>query len=171
MSVPTSTPEKKSKLVQSLREGIAVVQMILFKEIRLYLTQNYSHKDATYHGMLSGAVINEIFAINNPGEKFKKFRQDNLAIIEQELLSFPKELPTLLPILTDALRVQTLCDQQEGADSSKAIISAELVGLLLQDRELPLPSTFMTRVRLLGEKHGLTIAPVQITPEEDSSIH
>jgi hypothetical protein len=170
MNDPSSTPEKKSALIQSLREGIAVVQMILFKEIRQRITKKYPNEDASYHGMLSGALINEIFASSNPEEKFQKFRKKNWAIIEQELLSLPEEHPNLLPILTDALRVQTLCDHQEGGEDSQVLVKAESLGLLQKQREIPLPSTFMTRIRILGEQHGLTIAPVQISPEDDK-IH
>ncbi len=170
MTTPPSTPNKNSQLIITLREGVGVLQMILFKELRSHLSQQFPDKDVTYHSMLTGAIINELFDSQNPEEKFQKFRKENLAVIEQELLGLAQNLPALRPILTDALRVQTLCDHQEGNDNSKCLVYAEELGILISERELPLPSTFMTRIRSIGEQYGLTIPPVQITPEEDNSI-
>ncbi len=147
-----------------------MVQMIFFKELRTLLTKRFPEKDSSYHSLLAGAILNELFDSHNPEEKFQTFRKNNLAIIEQQLLNLNEDLPSLRPSLTDALRVQTLCDNQEGHDSSKILLTAEELGVLMTDRELPLPSTFMTRIRTLGELHGLTVAPLQITPEDDSSI-
>ena len=45
------------------------------------------------------------------------------------------------------------------------------LGILVEEREVPLPSIFMTVVRLLGEEHNLIIPPVQITPEQDQMVH
>ncbi len=39
----------------------------------------------------------------------------------------------------------------------------------MEERDIPLPSTFMTSVRELGKQHNLLIPPVQITPEQDDS--
>ncbi len=171
MDINSTTSQNKSQLIVTLREGVAVVQMILYKELRSHLVQKFPKQDTTYHSLLTGAIVNELFATQNPEEKFHNFRTENLAIIEQELLSLSQNLPALRPSLTDALRVQTLCDHQEGGDSSKTLRNAEELGILIQERELPMPSIFMTRIRTLGEEHGLTIAPVQITQEEDNIIH
>ena len=108
--------------------------------------------------------------MENPEEKFQKFNQDNRATIEQELIGFAANFPALLHRLTDALRIQVLCDSQEGEDSAAVLEQAAKLGILIKDREIPLPSTFMTLIRQLGEEHGLTIAPVQINAEDDSLI-
>ena len=49
-------------------------------------------------------------------------------------------------------------------------LTAEALGVLLKDRDLPLPSSFMTLVRGLGEQYQLVVAPVEISPEEDQSL-
>ena len=165
-----TTPEKKSQFITSLREGIAVVQMVLFKEIKTSLTKKQPLKDHTFLSMLAGAVTNEVFASQNPEEKFATFRRENRGEIEQELLSLRTDMPDLCAKITDALRIQTLCDHQEGGDSSGTLIRAKECGILVEEREIPLPSTFMTSVRLLGEEHNLIIPPVQITPEQDRLI-
>ncbi len=103
-------------------------------------------------------------------EKFSRFRSDNQALIEQELLGLAEEYRGLLVPLTDALRVQTLCDNQEGGDSTQVLNRAGELGLLLVDRDVPLPSGFMTMIRELGQQHNLIIPPVPITPEQDQQI-
>ena len=160
-----------SQLIAVLREGIGVVQMVLFKELREFFTEKYPDKDITFRSMLIGAVINQLFGTINPEDKFTAFNRDNRALIEQELIGFAKQFPELRPCITDALRVQALCDSQTGEDSTAPLVHADELGILIKTREIPLPSIFMTLTRQLGEKHGLTIAPVQITPEQDNLVH
>ncbi len=162
---------QQSQLIEVLREGISILQMILFKELRLSFAQKYPEKESRDRSMLCGAVINTLFGVENPEEKFKTFNRRNHAVIEQELLGFAEHFQHLLPSLTDALRVQTLCDHQEGAPSPEVLKRAEELGILVGGREVPLPSAFMTHIRGLGEQHGLTVAPVQIPPEQDTLIH
>ncbi len=165
-------PEKQSQLISVLREGVSVVQMILFKEIRAKLSKSFPDRDAAFASMLAGAIVNEVFGSTNPEEKFARFRQEHKALIEQELLSLKSEQARLLPALTDALRIQSLCDYQEDSDSSSILVRAGELGILVADRTVPMPSTFMTLVRGLGEQHGLIIAPVQIPPEQDNlTVH
>ena len=166
----TTTPEKKSQLIASLREGIAVVQMVLFKEIRARLSEKQPLEEPTFLSMLAGSITNEIFSTQNPEKKFAAFRQKNLGEIEQEIISLRTDMPKLCAKVTDALRIQVLCDHQEGEDSSGTLIRAKEIGVLAEERDVPLPSTFMTAVRLLGEEHNLIIPPVQITPEQDHSM-
>lgn len=161
---------QKSELINVLREGVSVVQMVLFKELRTLFAVKHQEKDLTYRSRLAGAIINKLFGAENPEKKFQDFNRENRAIIEQELLSLPEQLPQLQINITDTLRVQMLCDSQEGEDATPILQRAEELGILIKDRELPLPSTFMTLVRMLGEEHGLTIAPSQITPDDDTTL-
>lgn len=166
----TESSQKKSALIQALREGIGVVQMVIFKELRTSFIEKYPERDLTSRSMLVGAIINKIFGMENPEPKFQKFNQENKAVIEQELIDLPTNHPELLNRITDALRVQVLCDNQEGEDSTAVLHKAEEFGFLVKDREIPLPSAFMTLVRRLGEDHGLTVAPTQVNTEDDSLI-
>ena len=173
----TTTPEsnssqKDSQLITALREGVGVVQMVLFKEIRTILAKKMVAAGNNHVSMLAGSITNEAFGTRNPEEKFAQFRKNNRADIEQGLLCIKEELPELCPTLTDALRIQALCDHQEGADSSEILVQAKAFGFLKEEREIPLPSTFMTVIRMLGEKHNLIVPPVQITSaQDDSMIH
>lgn len=162
--------KKDSQLIAALREAVGVVQMILFKEMRKTLETKTYNIEPSQHSMLAGAITNEVFGTPNPEEKFAQFREANWGIIEQELLSLGGEFPFLCKYVTDALRIQVLCDHQEGGDSSVTLVKAKEFGILLEDRDVPLPSTFMTIVRELGKSHNLIIPPVQITSEEDDSM-
>ena len=164
------TPEKKSQLITSLREGVGIVQMVLFKETKSNLVKKNPTMDANFLSMLAGSITNEVFGTQNPQEKFVTFRKSNWGLIEQELLSLVTDMGKLCTKVTDALRIQTLCDHQEGTDSSETLTRAKERGYLIEEREIPLPSTFMTIIRMLGEEHNLIIPPVQITPEQDQSM-
>ena len=162
--------EQKSQLIRSLREGVSVVQMVVFKEIRNNLMEKMPDPDKTKLAMLAGSITNEVFGTQNPEEKFVLFCKENWGVIEQELLNLKEDLANLRTFLTDALRIQTLCDHQEGDDSSATLIRAKQFGFLIEDRDIPLPSSFLTSVRELGKEHNLLIPHVQITPEQDDSM-
>lgn len=145
--------------------------MVLFKEVRASLASRYPDQGSSFLAMLAGAITNELFGTRHPDEKFVRFREENQATIEQELLALATHLPHLRNPLTDALRIQVLCDSQEGSDSSAILIRASDFGTLVTDRDIPLPSLFMTTVRDLGEKYGLVIAPVPIAGDAEPIIH
>jgi hypothetical protein len=168
---PSEQPEKTNKLLTALQEGVGLVQMILFKELRNLLGKKYAERDIISLSMLAGAITNEVFGTQNTEEKFRIFSQENKALIEQELLGLAQELPSLRKNITDALRIQALCDSQMGGDSTALLTRADELGILVKQREIPLPSTFMTLIRTLGEQHGLIIPPVFIAPEDDTILH
>lgn len=166
----SETPEKNSQLLNALREGIGVIQMVLFKELRAKLDDKNPECDKVHLSMLAGSITNEIFGTQNREEKFARFRTENLGSIEQELLSLRENHPAICQHVTDALRIQTLCDHQDGVDSASTLVRAKENGFLLEDRDIPLPSSFMTTVRELGQQHNLIIPPLEISPEQDDSM-
>jgi len=150
-----------------------VVQMVLFKELRSLLARKYPDRDSLSIAMLTGAITNELFGTLNLEEKFQDFRRQNRADIEQELLGLARELPSLTAPLTDALRMLALCDLQEEKDSgndTRLLTQAADIGLLIPERELPLPSTFMIMARDLGNTHHLIIAPTEVGQDDDQGI-
>lgn len=168
----SETTDKKSHLITALREAVGIVQMVLYKEVRILLSRKKSAMDPARLAGLAGAITNEVFGTQNPEDRFVRFRAENWGEIEQELLALKEELPDLCAEITDALRIQTLCDHQEGNDTSQILVHAKEYGFLLEEREIPLPSFFMTLVRALGEKHNLIIAPAQMTPlQETPMVH
>ena len=166
----SDTDNKDSRLIPILREGIAVIQMIFFKEVKTVIARKYPELASSAQTMLAGAITSELFGSHNKEEKFQNFRNQHQGTIEQELLCLKDEVPQLTAPLADALRVQTLCDNQEGLDSGHVLKQADSFGILPQDRELPLPSAFMETVRKLGGEHNLIIPPVEIDPTEEQSL-
>jgi hypothetical protein len=166
----TEPTHKNSQLLAALREAVGVVQMVLFKEIRARIAKKKPHAEPSNISGLAGAITNEVFGTQNPDSKFVRFRAENLGKIEQELLALKDELPELCIEITDALRIQTLCDRQEGNDSSQTLVRAKEFGFLMEDRDVPLPSSFMVLARALGERHNIIIPPAQITPVHDGTI-
>ncbi len=164
------TTEKQSRLIGSLREGVSLIQMVFFKEVKALLEKKYPDKALKTQMMLAGAITNELFGTLNPEPKFADFRQEHRALIEEELTGLAASLPHLCNYITDALRVQALCDNQQGVEDPGVLQTAEALGILVKERNLPLPSSFMTVVRGLGEQYQLIIAPVQISPEDDQSL-
>lgn len=162
--------EKQSQLIGVLREGVSLVQMVFYKEVKDLLVSHYPDEDIKKLLMLAGAITNEVFGTPNPDPKFVAFRQEHRVLIEEELGGLATNLPQLCPYVTDALRVQTLCDKQESIEDPGVLQTAESLGILVNDRNVPLPSAFMTLVRGLGEQYQLIVAPVQISPEDDQSL-
>lgn len=162
--------KKDSRLIPILREGVAVIQMIFFKELKALICKKHPELEGPAQTMLTGAITNELFGSHNREEKFQTFRNQHQGTIEQELLCLKDEIPHLTAPLADALRVQTLCDNQEGIDSSHVLKQADILGVLPPDRELPLPSAFMETVRKLGSDHKLIIPPVEIDAAEEQEL-
>ena len=161
---------KKSQIVEALREGVAVVQMVFFKELRTQISKRFPDLEQKDQLMLTGAITNELFGTRNQEVRFAQFRDNHKAVIEQELLGLAANLADLRPYITDALRVQALCDSHEGSENSAVLEAADRIGILLRDRDIPLPSVFMTFSRGLGDQHQLITPPVQITAEDDSTM-
>lgn len=159
-----------SRLLPILREGVAVIQMIFFKELKVAISKNHPELESSAQTMLAGAITNEVFGSSNQEEKFQSFRNKHQGTIEQELMGLSSELPNMIDPLADALRIQTLCDNQEGKDSAHVLKQADSFGILSHDRELPLPSAFMETVRTLGAIHKLIIPPVEINTAEEQRL-
>jgi hypothetical protein len=162
----------QSRLIEALREAVAVVQMVFFKQTKALLTRKYSRQDERYLLGLAGAITNEVFGSVNPEPVVVAFREQNRGAIEQEMLALRDDLGELCGEITDALRIQTLCDHQLGIDSSPVLLRAKEYGYLVEERDIPLPSSFMTLARQLGAQHKL-ISPPLPTPREEypSTVH
>lgn len=156
----------QSRLIEALREAVAVVQMVFFKETKALLTRKRPSQEERYLLSLAGAITNEVFGSDNPDPRVVAFRERNRGAIEQELLALGDDLRELCGEITDALRIQTLCDHQLGIDSSPLLVRAKEYGYLLEERDVPLPSSFMTLARQLGARHKLICPPLPAPPQE-----
>lgn len=170
MTEKNEKSEKNNQLVTALREGVGLVQMLLYKELRERLRAEQPARDQMEVALLAGAITGEVFAARNPDEKFVEFRKMHWAEIEQELLFLQQNHTELCLFLTDALRIQVLCDYHENINSAALLHTAQRYGYLDTDRETPLPSSFMTNIRKLGSQNGLIIPPVTINSEQDKKL-
>lgn len=147
----------KRELIPSLREGVDIVRMIFFKQMKEYLSEKYQNEDNSYPGMLAGAIMNELFGTLNPVEKFSIFAEANNETIQQELNIVDEQFPELRILLTDALRIHFLCNHQEGiVDNNEEILKkAKDYGILMEERDVPLPKGFMELVYRIGVSYGV----------------
>jgi len=151
--------EFESKLIPILREGIEIVKVIFFKDLRDHLRRRQPGLANDFALRLTAAVVNELFGVHNPEAAFVEFVQDNRPAIDQALATVATDLAPLRIPLTDALRSMVLCDYQEGRDTSPLLQRAQELGILLVDRDLPLPNQFIDLVRRLGTAKGILQPP------------
>ena len=169
MSEPNKQANKPlvdNKVIPVMREAIMTVQMILFKSLRQDIHDRYVDYTEPRHTQLAGAVINNLFGTQPLDAAVVAFAANNRELVERELRELAMRVPALLPLLTDALRMKTICDNQEGIHSIPSLLMAKALGVLQEDRPLPLPSTFMLQVRALAAQNGL-IEPMQAAPSSE----
>jgi len=146
----------ENRLIPLLREGIHIIKMVLFKNIRDGLAKRYPHQERIFINQLTGAMINELFSTPNHEEPFLSFAITNKPLIKEEMERMADDFPELRIPLTDALRVQFLCDSQEGMENHVMLTQARDLGILITEREIPLPDHFMILARSLGEGSRVT---------------
>ena len=136
-----------------------MVKMIFFKELKEHLAKKYP-EEVSYSGMLAGAMMNQLFGTPNTQEKFALFAEENRDRIETELGEVSTQFKDLCILLTDALRVHFLCNEQEGIgeNNEEVLRKAKEYGILIEERDVPLPKGFMELVYKVGKAHGLVVA-------------
>jgi len=141
------------QLVPTLREGIDVIKMVLFKELKsLLLKAGRDSTDVNHH---TGAAVNMLFNTTHSQATGQGFTQVDRDAVEKLFQMIPEELEHLRIPLTDALRIQFLCDSHENIDSTAVLERAEKQGLLIVEREAPMPGAFMSIVRSFGRAYGI----------------
>lgn len=159
---PTEIPGRQEKLdnkvIPVMREAVALVQMILFRELKERLAEKYADREPAVYRQLVGCIVNDIFGTPAQDEEGRRFARQYMETVEEELYALAANVPELLPHLTDALRMQTMCDREEGRNTLPTLLRARALGVLQEERTMPLPSTFMIAVRQLGVRHGLVEA-------------
>jgi hypothetical protein len=163
-------PGLDGPIVPVMREAVLTVQMVLFKVLRRNLRERYVDQLEPWHGRLAGGVVSNLFGSRSGSRsdnEVARYAADHRELIERELRSLPETCPQLLPILTDALRMQAFCDHHEGITLHPSLLMAAALGILVEERDAPLPSTFMLQVRVLAADHGL-VEPMQADPDTDA---
>lgn len=159
--------DSEPQLIPILREGIDIVKMVLFKRLKTRLVEKHPGFDTRFVNKLAGAILNDLFGSPNDSEPFASFAANNKSLIDGELACLAEEFEDFRILLTDALRTQFLCDAQEGVDSSRVLVRASELKILIIDREAPLPARFMSLIRRMGAAFDL-LAPL---PESETVCH
>jgi hypothetical protein len=150
-----SVEKLDNKVIPVMREAIATVQLILFRELKTRLAAKYASWAPDEYFRLVGCIVNDIFGTPSREKDAARFARLHMDIVEEEMRSLAGTVPGLLPCLADALRMQTFCDYEEGVNSLPTLLRARALGYLQEERTMPMPSTFMLAVRRLGVEHGL----------------
>ena len=121
-------PMVDNKVIPVMREAVTTVQMILFKVLREKVHDRYDDQNEAYHTQLAGAVINNLFGTQAMDEGIREFATANRELVERELHELKETVQHLVPIITDALRMKTICDNQEGIHSIGSLLIAKALG-------------------------------------------
>ncbi len=159
-------PEIDSKIMPVMREAIAIVQMVLYKQLQNSISTRYEESSTEEQQRLAGAVVNNLFGTEPLDKEVVEFAKENRELVEKELHTIAELLQPLCPYLTDALRMKAICDNQEGTHSIPSLLMAKALGILQEERALPMPSTFMLSVRTLAQVNGL-VEPIKVAPPEE----
>lgn len=144
-----------NRVIPVMREAIAAVQLVLFRELKTRLAGKYASWTPDEYLRLVGCIVNDIFGTPSREKDTARFARLHMDTVEEEMRALAGTVPGLLPCLTDALRMQTFCDYEEGINSLPTLLRARALGYLQVERTMPMPSTFMLAVRRLGVEHGL----------------
>lgn len=160
----------EAKLVPTLRQGIDIIKMVLFKELKPYLENKYPQMPPDDIARLTGAVVNSLFCIENMEKTVADFIADHRHTVQQEMEAFASNFGHLTIPLTDALRIQYLCDSQEGIDSEPVLEKARKLDILIKDRDVPLPGAFMSLVRSFGVAYKI-LEPMNFHAQSQNTRH
>ncbi len=161
----SSSEHLDSKVIPVMREAVTLVQVVLFGELKRALANKYDDWSQDDYRCLIGCIVNDIFGTPAQDEESQQFSRKYMEIIEEELRALAGNVPDILSSLTDALRMQTLCDHEEGMNTMPTLLRARALGVLHEERPIPMPSTFMILARQLGVKYGLLEAKqVKVPP-------
>jgi len=160
-------PPFDSKLIPIMREAVLTVQMVLYRVLKENMASRYADWTPEEQGRLAGAVVNNLFGTEALDPAVTDFAREHRELVEEELRGLNEHCGDLVPFLTDALRMQTICDNQEGIHSIGSLLMAKELGILREERELPLPSTFMLSVRNLATAHGIIEKMEAASPPEE----
>lgn len=153
----TQVQAQVSRVLPLMREAVLTVRMVLHRQLLRSLETRRPELSAAARVQLCGALINNLFGTRPEHADIAQFAREERQLVEEELRTLAAHLGQLRPMLTDALRMHTICDEQEGINSTGSLLMAKALGFLDEERPLPLPSTFMLAVRNLAVAEGLVL--------------
>lgn len=104
-----ASPAVDSKIIPVMREAVTTVQMILFQRLKASISRRYPDRREEDRVRLAGAVVNNLYGSETADPQVTCFARRHRELIEEELRGLGKQVPELIPHITDSLRMQTLC--------------------------------------------------------------
>lgn len=148
------------RLLPILQEGIEVCKMVFYRQLSACIGTRRPEQPPAFPGQLAGAVLNDLFTVPaDLPEPTAAFMADHRELIDRERQAFISEQPEMKIVLTDTLRMQTICDLMAGRPDPGLLQRAETAGVLMAERAMPMPHTFIDMARRLGKAHGLLTPP------------
>ena len=157
-NTPPLPKEFDSRVVPIMREAVEMVKLICYARLRPQLDSRHPQMTADERSLLAGAVVNQLFGTPNPETRFVRFAAARAQQIAAELQGIPRHLGELSILITDALRVQYVCDRIEGREAPEPLRQADRLKILVREREAPMPARFLHLVRTIGAADGLLAA-------------
>lgn len=136
-----------SRLLPLMREAVLMVRMLLHRQLLQDFAAQRPELAPEDRVRLAGALINDLFGTVPADESVVAFARAQRALVEAAMRGLAAHSGKLRPLITDALRMHCICDGQEGVNTTASLLMARAIGLLEEERPMPMPSTFMLAVR------------------------
>lgn len=146
-----------SRLLPLMREAVLMVRMLLHRQLLQDFAAQRPELAPEDRVRLAGALINDLFGTLPADEGVVAFARAQRALVEAAMRGLAAHSGKLRPLITDALRMHCICDGQEGVNTTASLLMARAIGLLEEERPMPMPSTFMLAVRAAAVAEGLVL--------------
>lgn len=146
-----------NRLLPLMREAVLMVRMLLHRQLLQDFAAQRPELAPEDRVRLAGALINDLFGTVPADESVGAFARAQRALVEAAMRGLAAHSGKLRPLITDALRMHCICDGQEGVNTTASLLMARAIGLLEEERPMPMPSTFMLAVRAAAVAEGLVL--------------
>ncbi len=146
-----------NRLLPLMREAVLMVRMLLHRQLLQDFAAQRPELAPEDRVRLAGALINDLFGTVPADESVVAFARAQRALVEAAMRGLAAHSGKLRPLITDALRMHCICDGQEGVNTTASLLMARAIGLLEEERPMPMPSTFMLAVRAAAVAEGLVL--------------
>ncbi len=142
----------QEQLVRKIDSAIRYVQTATYARLR---DKYAKHR---LHGLLAGAVVNDLFSNESPTEEGRQFAKKHAKLI-REKISELKEDTRLRTVMTQTLRVkaafETGLQLRSAEEAMRPLERLSELGILVPGGETPRLDTFLMLVQDYCREHGL----------------
>ena len=150
--------DQNNRVIAPMREAVFTVWMLAHRRLVRDVVARRPELSRTDRVRLAAAALHNLFGTEPEDRAAAEFASRERPLVEAELRLLADSLGDLRPLVTDALRMHCICEEQEGRHAAACVpplLMARALGVLEEDRPLPLPSTFMSAVRVRAAVEGV----------------